>query len=247
MLFIRSFVFSVLHITTAVIFSSLGVFLWPLPFKWRYAIVSRWAVSNLWLLDKICHIRHEIEGLDKIPDEPCVILCKHQSSWETLALQAVFPPQVWVLKRELLWIPFFGWGLASLNPIAIDRKAGRKALKQVIDQGQQRLQSGAWVVVFPEGTRVASGEMGRFGIGGARLAVDTGYPVIPVAHNAGMVWPKHGFIKSPGVIKLVIGDKITTQDKTAAEINQQVFDWMETVMTRLEGHKPKQASGVREE
>lgn len=247
MLLIRSLVFSVLHVTTAVFFSSLGVLLWLLPFKWRYAVVSRWAVSNIWLLDKICHIRLEVEGRDKIPDEPCVIMCKHQSSWETMALQAVFPPQVWVLKRELLWIPFFGWGLASLNPIAIDRKAGRKALKQVIDQGRDRLQSGAWVVVFPEGTRLPTGVLGRFGIGGARLAVDTGYPIVPVAHDAGKLWPKHGFLKRPGVIKLIVGDKMTTQGKTAAEINQQVFDWMEAAMTELEGGKPRLPDNMSKE
>lgn len=238
MLLIRSSVYAFLHVTTAIIFSVLAVLLWPLPFKWRYKVVSKWAIFNIWLLKIICAIRFEIEGRGNIPEEPCIILCKHQSAWETLALQAVFPPQVWVLKRELLWIPFFGWGLASLNPIAINRSAGRKALSQVIEQGRDRLSSGAWVVVFPEGTRIASGYMGRFGIGGARLAVETGYPVMPVAHDAGKAWPKRGFIKYPGVIKMVIGDMIPTQGKTAAEVNEQVYHWMETEMTRLEGHKP---------
>jgi 1-acyl-sn-glycerol-3-phosphate acyltransferase len=167
-------------------------------------------------------------------------MCKHQSSWETLALQALFPPQVWVLKRELLWIPFFGWGLASLNPIAIDRSAGRKALNQVVEQGRERLSSGAWVVIFPEGTRIPTGEIGKFGMGGAFLAVETGYPVVPVAHDAGKSWPKHGFIKYPGVIKLVIGDKIATDVKKikASTLNKSVFQWMEKEMTRLEGSKP---------
>jgi 1-acyl-sn-glycerol-3-phosphate acyltransferase len=145
---------------------------------------------------------------------------------------------VWVLKRELLWIPFFGWALASLKAIAIDRKAGRKALSQVIEQGKDRLNSGAWVVIFPEGTRVATGFIGKFGIGGARLAVDTGYPVIPVAHNAGKSWPKHGFLKYPGVIKMQIGVKIASKDKSAAQLNQQLYEWMEQQMTVLEGKKP---------
>jgi len=238
MLFIRSLIFAGFQIVTAVIFSILAVILWPLPFNSRYKVVSQWAVLNLWLLKVICNIRYEVTGQENIPDHPCIILCKHQSALETLALQAVFPAQAWVLKRELLWIPFFGWGLASLNPIAIDRGAGRKALQQVIDQGEQRLSSGTWVAVFPEGTRIASGFMGKFGIGGSRLAVDAAVPVIPVAHNAGKSWPRHGFIKQPGVIKLTIGDMISTEGKTASELNQVVFDWMEAEMTVLEGTKP---------
>jgi 1-acyl-sn-glycerol-3-phosphate acyltransferase len=240
MIYIRSTLFFIFYALTAVLFSCLGVLLWPLPFKWRYAVVSQWAKTNIWLLEKICDVRLEVEGSEHIGDEPAVIICKHQSAWETLALQAVFPPQVWVLKRELLWIPFFGWGLASLKPIAIDRKAGRKALSQVIEQGLDRLSSGAWVVVFPEGTRVAPGYIGKFGIGGARLAVETGYPVIPVAHDAGHYWPKRGFLKHPGTIRMQIGAKIDTSGIEAADLNQQLYDWMEQTMTQLEGKKPQQ-------
>jgi 1-acyl-sn-glycerol-3-phosphate acyltransferase len=240
MIYIRSTLFFIFYALTAVFFSCLGVLLWPLPFKWRYAVVSQWAKTNIWLLEKICDVRLEVEGSEHIGDEPAVIICKHQSAWETLALQAVFPPQVWVLKRELLWIPFFGWGLASLKPIAIDRKAGRKALSQVIEQGLDRLSSGAWVVVFPEGTRVAPGYIGKFGIGGARLAVETGYPVIPVAHDAGHYWPKRGFLKHPGTIRMQIGAKIDTSGIEAADLNQQLYDWMEQTMTQLEGKKPQQ-------
>jgi 1-acyl-sn-glycerol-3-phosphate acyltransferase len=238
MIYLRSSVFLLLHVVTAIVFSILGVLLWSLPFKWRYSVVSQWAKLNIWLLGVICNVKLEVEGAEHIGDEPCIIICKHQSAWETLALQSVFPPQVWVLKRELLWIPFFGWGLASLNPIAIDRKAGRQALGQIIEQGLDRLSSGAWVVIFPEGTRIPTGKIGRFGIGGARLAVETGYPVIPVAHNAGKAWPKHGFVKYPGVIKMVIGTKINTDGKSATELNHELFDWMERQMTRLEGRKP---------
>ncbi|MEC9314303.1 MAG: lysophospholipid acyltransferase family protein [Pseudomonadota bacterium] len=240
MILFRSLVFFIIYAVTAVLFSCLGVVLWPLPFKWRYAVISQWAKLNIWLLAKICDLHLEVEGKEHIGEEPAVIICKHQSAWETLALQAVFPPQVWVLKRELLWIPFFGWGLASLSPIAIDRKAGRKALSQVIEQGLDRLSSGAWVVVFPEGTRVAPGRMGKFGIGGARLAVDTGYPVIPVAHDAGHYWPKRGFLKKPGTIRMVIGNKIETAGVDAASLNQQLFEWMQQQMTKLEGKKPLQ-------
>jgi len=249
MLFTRSLIFAALHVLTAIVFSLLALLVWPLPFLWRYKVVSQWAVFNLWLLKVICGIRYEVEGVENIPDEPCVIMCKHQSSWETLALQSVFPPQVWVLKRELLWIPFFGWGLASLKPIAIDRGAGRKALNQVIEQGRARLKSGAWVVIFPEGTRIPTGQMGKFGMGGAFLAAETGYSVIPVAHNAGQAWPRHGFLKYPGVIKLVIGDKIVIDDnmKKVSDINKQVYLWMESQMTRLEGRKPEVALLRKEE
>ena len=239
MLFIRSLLFTSLQVITTVIFSLLGVLLWPLPFEWRYKVVSKWARLNLWLLEIICGVSYKIEGLENIPDEPCVIMCKHQSAWETLALQIIFPQQVWVLKRELLWIPFFGWGLAALNPIAIDRSAGRKALGQVVEQGKERLSSGSWIVIFPEGTRIPMGEIGRFGIGGAKLAVESGASVLPVAHDAGKAWPKKGFIKYPGQIKMVIGEKIAVNDYTAAELNKQVYQWMEGQMTSMDGLKPQ--------
>ena len=218
---------------TTVVFSLVGVLLWPLPFSWRYNIASKWAALNLWLLKLICGISYEIEGKENIPDEPCIIMCKHQSAWETLALQVIFPQQVWVLKRELLWIPFFGWGLAALNPIAIDRSAGRKALKQIIEQGKDRLQAGSFIVIFPEGTRIPVGEMGRFGIGGAKLAVESGANVLPIAHDAGKAWPKNSFIKYPAKIKLVIGEQIMVQDRTASEVNEHTYQWIEKEMSQL--------------
>lgn len=241
MLIFRSLLFTSLQVVTTVIFSVLGLLLWPMPFKWRYKIVSKWAHLNLWLLETICGISYQIEGREHISDEPCIIMCKHQSAWETLALQVVFPQQVWVLKRELLWIPFFGWGLAALNPIAIDRNAGRKALNQVVEQGKNRLSSGSWIVIFPEGTRIPTGQIGRFGIGGAKLAVESGAHVIPIAHDAGKAWPKQGFIKYPCKITMIIGGKIAVSDQTAADLNKQVYQWMEDQMTRLEGGTPKVA------
>ena len=238
MLFLRSLIFVSFHALSIVFFAVLSILLWTLPFKYRYKIMRLWAVSNIWMLKVVCGIHYEIKGLENISDTPCIIMCKHQSAWETLALQVIFPQQVWVLKRELLWIPFFGWGLAALNPIAIDRGAGRKALNQVVEQGKERLGSGSWIVIFPEGTRIPSGKVGRFGIGGAKLAVESGYPIIPVAHDAGKAWPRNEFIKKPNVITLVIGDEIATVDKTAAEVNEQVYQWMEGQMTKLEGQKP---------
>lgn len=239
MIWLRSGLYFLIYAVTAVFFSLLGVLVWPLPFRWRYFLISRWAVLNIWLLEKICGITLTVHGQENIPDEPCLILCKHQSAWETLALQKIFPPQVWVLKRELLWIPFFGWGLASLSPIAIDRKAGRKALAKVVEQGKTRLAMGACVVVFPEGTRLPPRTMGRFGIGGSRLAIDAGFPIVPVAHNSGSYWPKRGFLKYPGQITMVIGPPIDSRERSAVELNQQVFDWMSEQMHELEGQPPE--------
>ena len=239
MLLLRSLIFLVLQTALTIIFSVINILLLVLPFKHRYKVSRLWAVINIWLLDKICGVKYQVEGLDNISDTPCVIMCRHQSAWETLALQLIFPQQVWVLKRELLWIPFFGWGLAALNPIAIDRSAGRKALSQIIEQGKERLSSGSWIVIFPEGTRIQTGYIGRFGIGGAKLAVEAGADVIPVAHNAGSAWPKKGFIKYPCTVKIVVGKAMPSDGHTAAELNTLTYKWIEEQMTILEGAPPK--------
>ena len=153
MLLARSLLFYLGLVVATLIFVPLCLIILPLPLAWRFRVASRWAIFNLWWLRVTCGLGHEVRGLENIPPGPCIILCKHQSAWETLALQRVFPAQVWVLKRELLWIPIYGWGLASMSPIAIDRGAGMRALHQIVRQGTARLQSGLWVVVFPEGTR----------------------------------------------------------------------------------------------
>jgi len=229
----RSSLFSVVFVTTIPIFALLTVLCFPFPFKIRYAIASRWALLNLWWLKCSCGLSYRVSGAEHIPHDTAIIFCKHQSTWETLALQAIFPPQVWVMKRELLWVPFFGWALAMLGSIAIDRKAGRKAIDQLITQGRQRLEDGRWVVVFPEGTRIAPGQRGRYRIGGAVLAEQSGHPIVPVAHNAGEFWPKRGFLKRPGQIQVVIGPPIQTQGRTAAEILALAETWIETEMVKI--------------
>ncbi len=231
---LRSTIFVFLHVVTAIIFALLAVLVLPFPFAIRYKVISQWAVLNLWLLKHICGVRYEVIGREHLSEQACVILCKHESSWETLALQAILPPQVWVLKRELLWIPFFGWALAALKPIAINRNAGKQSLQQIITQGTARLKQNLWVVVFPEGTRMPRSEMGRFGIGGARLAVESGYDIIPITHNAGKAWPKHGFMKKPGVITVIIGEAISVYDKSAKQVNNQAYEWMRLQMKLLE-------------
>lgn len=218
---------------TAIIFSLIGVALKPFSYYTRYKYVSMWAKFNIALLGKLMNLRYVVEGKENIIDGTAIILSKHQSTWETMAFQCIFPPQMWVLKKELLYIPFFGWGLGSLDPIAINRSKRKQAMEQIIEQGQQRLDDGRWVVIFPEGTRIPAGRRGRYKIGGARLSEATGYPIIPVAHNAGEYWPKGGFLKKPGIISVRIGKPIYPNDKTAAQINAEVEHWIEAQMEEI--------------
>lgn len=208
----------------------------------RYAVARSWCRLNLWWLARTCRLTHRVEGLEHIPSEPAIVLCKHQSAWETLALNLLFHPQVWVLKRELLRLPFFGWGIGLLKPIAIDRGAGRSAVEQVIDQGRDRLRAGYWVVVFPEGTRVPPGERRRYKIGGAKLAETAGVPVIPIAHDAGHYWPRNSFIKRPGIIRLRIGPPVETRGLSAAEINRITEHWIEEAVSDM---RERHHAGVR--
>jgi 1-acyl-sn-glycerol-3-phosphate acyltransferase len=231
--FVRSLAYAVGQIASTLVFGLLSPLTFPLPFRMRYWFITRWTRFNLWWLEKTCRLGYRIEGVHNIPPGNGIVLSKHQSGWETLGLQLLFPPQVWVVKRELLRLPFFGWGLAMLEPIAIDRRAGRKALDQLVSQGRKRLQAGRWVVVFPEGTRVPPGARSRYGIGGAMLAQKTGYPVIPVAHNAGEFWPRRSFTKRPGTIQVVIGPLIDSRGRSAAEINAAAEQWIEQTMRRI--------------
>ena len=187
----------------------------------------------LFLLRHLCGIRYQILGAENIPKTPSIVLSKHQSAWETLAFQKIFPPQVWVLKKELLLIPFFGWGLAMTSPIAIDRKSGKKALEQIVEQGRERLKQGFWIVIFPEGTRIPPGKRGKYRIGGAWLATHTNVPVVPVAHNAGEFWGRNSFIKMPGTITVSIGKPIDPTGMEAGELNEKVEAWIENEMLRI--------------
>lgn len=228
MLFFRSLLFAFGMWISTLIIAPISLLTFPFPFAVRYALITQWARFNLWWLGECCDLRHQVNGRENIPSGNAIVFCKHQSAWETLALQNIFPPQVWLLKRELLWIPFFGWGLAMLEPIAIDRRAGRKAVEQIVRQGIERLADGRWVVIFPEGTRVVPGQTGRYGIGGAVLASASGYPVVPVAHNAGEFWPRRGFIKRPGTITVVVGPPIDSRGKDAETIKEEAKAWIET-------------------
>lgn len=235
MILLRSLIFQLFFIINTIIIASLGtLFCIFIPNKHRFVIDTTWSNLNLWGLRAICNLNYRIEGLENIPTQNCIVLSKHQSTWETIALITIIPhPKVWVLKRELLYVPIFGWVMYFFKPIAIDRKSGRRAVKQVIDQGIQRLKSGLSVIIFPEGTRVTPGVKKRYGIGGALLAEKSKYPILPIAHNAGVFWKRRGFIKYPGTIDVRIGTIIKADGISASDINKAVEQWIETTMDSL--------------
>ncbi len=237
MIYLRSLLFSTGMLISMIFFSLVGIILFLLfvPFLVRYRFTTQWGRFTIWWLKTTCGVDYRIEGEENIPEGPAIVFSKHQSTWETLALQQIFPPQVWVLKRELMWLPLFGWTMATLKPIAIDRGAGRKAVEKIVEIGTRRLREGLWVVIFPEGTRVPPGKTRRYGIGGAVLAEKSGYPVVPVAHNAGEFWPRRAFLKRPGTIRVVIGPPIDSKGRSAAEINRIAREWIEHTMTRIQG------------
>ena len=214
-------------VVSTVVFALLAPLTAPLPYRARYRFITRWSRFNLWWLGVACGLRFVVEGAGNLPREASVVLCRHESMWETLALQTLFAPQTWLLKRSLLRVPFFGWGLALLRPIAIDRASGQDAIRALVREGGRCLDDGAWVVVFPEGTRLAPGEFRPFQRGGAFLAKRTGRAIVPVAHNSGDFWQRRRFIKRPGTIRLVIGPAIDTGDASPTELNRRAEEWIQ--------------------
>ncbi len=212
-----------------------------LPYRFRYQIARGWAFSVLWLLRVLCGLTFRVQGKEHIPDRASIALLKHSSAMETIIELTVFPPQTWALKRELMWLPFFGWGVALLKPIAVHRGAGRSAVNQLVQKGRERLREGIWVMIFPEGTRVAAGETGRYGIGGAALAARSKRLVVPVAHDAGDYWPRRGWLKKPGCVQFVVGKPIDPADREPREILLEVKNWIETTTAAIRheaGHGP---------
>ena len=234
MLQLRSLIFTIGQWLFTPIFTVVALLTFPFSRITRNKIISLWARTMLWWLRVTCNITYQLKGAENIPATPCVILAKHQSAWETLAFQLIFPPQVYVMKRELLWIPFFGWGLAMTSPIAINRGAGREALKQLVKLGKERLACGLWVVVFPEGTRIAPREQSKFHIGGAWLASGAKATVLPVAHNAGLHWAKNTMLKCPGVITVSIGKSFDSAHLKPDAINIQAEAWINAEMVTLD-------------
>jgi 1-acyl-sn-glycerol-3-phosphate acyltransferase len=233
MIVARSLVFFLVQSALTIVWSLLSLLTFPFSPLTRYRFITVWSRMVIWLARTLCGIDYEVRGLENLPEQPGIILAKHQSAWETLAFQVFLPPQVWVIKRELLWVPFFGWGLAMMSPIAIDRSSGMKALRQTLEQGRERLARGFWIVVFPEGHRFPPGDKGPYHVGGAWLAVQTGAPAVPVALNSGYAWPRNSFLKYPGKITVSIGPPIHPAGMKADALNKAVEDWIETEVPRL--------------
>jgi 1-acyl-sn-glycerol-3-phosphate acyltransferase len=233
MTLLRSALFALALILITPPYAIVALLSFPLPRMARYRLISAWSRLMLRLARVLCGIRWRIEGRRHLPDEPAVILSQHQSAWETLAFQEIFPPQVHVLKRELLWLPFFGWGLALMSPIAIDRARGVAAMRELARKGRERLAQGFWVVIFPEGTRVPVGQKRAYQQGGAWLAVNCGVPVVPVAHNAGKLWPRNAFLKHAGTVTVRIGPRIDTAGRQPKDVIAQVKSWVEAQQETL--------------
>ncbi|MBV5310086.1 lysophospholipid acyltransferase family protein [Chromatium okenii] len=236
MLLLRSLLYQIVFLSSTFLFSCAIVIAAGTNRKSPAAsrLANTWGRFNLRALRIICQLDYRIQGLENLPKTNVIVLAKHQSTWETVAIRALLPSeQSWVLKQELMGVPFFGWAMRQLQPIAIDRRAGRRAVMQVIHDGQQRLDAGRWVIVFPEGTRVAPNTRRPYAIGGALLAERSGYPVLPMAHNAGYFWGRRSFIKRPGTIDLVIGQLVDSKGRKAAELNAEVEEWIETTVAGL--------------
>jgi 1-acyl-sn-glycerol-3-phosphate acyltransferase len=218
----RSLLFNTYMILSACLFGAFMSLCFWSPHGFQFAIARCWARCLLWVLARLCGLKFTVEGRERIPEGAHIVMSNHTSAWETIAQFVIFPPHVWVLKRELLWIPFVGWGLKLLRPIAINRGEGHRAVNQVVEQGKARLEEGLWVIVFPEGTRVVAGATKKFGFSGALLATATGKLLVPLSHNAGRFWPRRGIVKKPGTVHVVIGEPITSVGKNPRQLTDEV-------------------------
>ncbi len=234
--FVRSALFMLVLLLATPPFVLVLLLLFWLPERSRRQFVMIWVDGASWLIRHLLRIDHRVLGAENIPAVPCVIMAKHQSAWETILLQRIFNWTVFVYKKELHWLPFFGWGLALMPFVGIDRKAGKEALNQVAEGGKQRLIQGYSVIIFPEGTRVAPGVKKRYKIGGAHLAAFSGALVVPVALNSGEFWRRKAFIKTPGTITVSIGPAIDPSGRTAEDINRRAQTWIEDEMRRISPH-----------
>ncbi len=233
MQYFRSLLFTTYMMVSACLCGLIMSLCFWLPYSRQFALSRWWARHLFRVLNLLCHLDYRVEGRENIPPGNHIVMCNHTSAWETVAQFLLFPAQVWVLKQELLWIPFVGWGLKLLRPIAINRGAGHRAVNQVILQGKERLADGLWVIIFPEGTRVTAGNTRRYGVSGALLATETGKLVVPVSHNAGEFWPRRGFLKKAGTVRVVIGLPIDPVGLDPRAVNAAVRTAIEAGMTRI--------------
>jgi 1-acyl-sn-glycerol-3-phosphate acyltransferase len=232
MLFLRSLVFIIGMCAFAIFFGVTGLMLAFSTSKLRYKYITLFSLLTIWWAKIICGIRYKIIGAKNIPKQAAIVLCNHQSAWETLFLQILLPKQSWVLKKQLLNIPFFGWGLKLLDPIAIDRKKS-SSIKQLTEQGKKRLDDGNWVVLFPQGSRIPVGKSSKYSRSGAGLAIETGYPIVCIAHNAGLFWPKNGFLKYPGTINIIISQAFMPDKYDLHSLHKATVDFIEIKQQEL--------------
>jgi len=234
LLFVRSLLFALIIGVATVIWATACFGFVFLPYRQRYWMITRWNQFIILAARYVCGIRWQVKGLENLPDAPVILLSKHQSAWETIFYCWLMPrPLIFVFKKSLLYIPFFGWGLGMLRMIAIDRSKGRDAMSQVIATGRKRLDDGQWVIMFPEGTRTAVGQQGKYKAGGAILAIGTGVPVVPIAMNSGDCWPRNAFIKKPGLITVSIGPAISSEGMNSTELMAKAENWIESEMRML--------------
>ena len=225
MLLLRSLLYFVGSIISLILISFSGLLLIFASYPTRQKFLSQWAIFCIWWLKITLNIKTNVIGRENIINSSCIIISNHQSTWETLAFQTIFPAHTWVLKRELLWLPVFGWSLALLKPIIINRGEKLNAIKKVIKQGADRLEKGISIVIYPEGTRQPYKKLGIYQNGGSAIAKKTGYSIVPVYHNAGKIWPKGSFIKKPGVITVVIGEVISQSNLKPSEVTENIRQW----------------------
>jgi 1-acyl-sn-glycerol-3-phosphate acyltransferase len=233
MQYLRSLLFTTFYFVYTPLFSIPVMLSAVLPYPMRYAVANAWARSTLWVLKVTCGLDYHVEGKENVPPGNYVTMWKHSSAWDTISMMVFLPPTVWVLKRELIWLPIVGWGIAALKPIAIDRRGGQSAIAQVVDQGKARLKEGLWVLIFPEGTRVGPGETRRYGASGALLAIGANSKIIPVAHDSGDYWPRRGLLKKRGTIRVVFGAPIDPVPGDARATNEKVQAWIEATVAGL--------------
>lgn len=236
---LRSLLFFILYNLIGILHSVISLILAPFQsFEQRYHFVNLWTRATMWLLRHVNGVEIRVRGRERIPpNEPLVILANHQSQWETFYLQLLIAPQATVLKRELLWVPFFGWGLALLRPIAIDRGQPGQALKTLLRVGQERLDQGISVVIYPEGTRQPPGQIGRFNAGGAMLACRAGRRLLPIAHDAGDCWPARSLWRFAGTIDLVVGEPMACEGETAKGVSERAEAWIRHTLADLQSQK----------
>ena len=235
MQWLRSLALTTFVFASTVLYAGVIIACFWLSYERRYAIVRAWARLQLAASRTLCGLDYVVEGREHIAPGSHISMWRHSSAWETVAQAVIFPPQSWVMKREILWIPVIGWAAWLMRPIAIDRRARGAAVNQVIGQGQQRLAAGMWVLIYPEGTRVAVGQRRRYGISGALLGAAAGCTIVPVAHDAGRYWARRGLLKRRGTIRVVIGPPVPCAGREPRDIIEDARAWIDGKTAELGG------------